>query len=214
MLTYHKSLNTTNASRWPVRFLLPEVGELLIRYLILIQPFRRWLCSEVSIPAAVLEYLRSSGKKTWPEDRMTRVLQSQSSASIGVSLSVQGWRQIATGIAIKKMKETGAQLNLEQYGNTEAADQTSNITTTVPDAIHWQTSHAPRIGNAVYGGTVNFRNGPTDAGLQEYRYTSQLWHKLCTIESRESSTLQTTHGRDVRKRAREDSLSSPVPQLL
>ncbi|KAF2416677.1 hypothetical protein EJ08DRAFT_600361, partial [Tothia fuscella] len=39
ILTYYKSLNITNASRYPVRFLLPEVGQLLARFLILIQPF-------------------------------------------------------------------------------------------------------------------------------------------------------------------------------
>ena len=31
ILTYHKSLNQTNACRWPVRFLLPEVGELMVQ---------------------------------------------------------------------------------------------------------------------------------------------------------------------------------------
>jgi len=39
ILTYHKSLIMSNASRWPVHFLLPVISELLVRYLILIQPF-------------------------------------------------------------------------------------------------------------------------------------------------------------------------------
>jgi len=59
ILTYHKSLAMSNASRWPVRFLLPAVGELLVRYLVLVQPFRIWLKEEVSIPEDVSEYLWS-----------------------------------------------------------------------------------------------------------------------------------------------------------
>lgn len=49
----------------------------------------------------------------------------------------------------------------------------------MPEVFHWQTSHNPRTGNRVYGGTVNFKDGLTDAGLQEYLYASQLWHSLC-----------------------------------
>ncbi|KAK3061704.1 hypothetical protein LTS18_005618, partial [Coniosporium uncinatum] len=50
ILTYHKPLNMTNASRYPVRFLFPEVGSLLVRYLILVQPFRAWLREETGSP--------------------------------------------------------------------------------------------------------------------------------------------------------------------
>jgi len=53
--TYHKSLAMSNASRWPVSFLLPAVGELLVRYLVLVQPFRIWLKEEVNIPEDVSE---------------------------------------------------------------------------------------------------------------------------------------------------------------
>jgi hypothetical protein len=35
-LTYHKALNLTTASRYPVRFLLEEVADLLLRFLVLI----------------------------------------------------------------------------------------------------------------------------------------------------------------------------------
>ncbi|KAF2415370.1 hypothetical protein EJ08DRAFT_601236, partial [Tothia fuscella] len=41
ILSYSKTLNVTNAAKFPVRVLLPRVAELLIRYLILIIPFRR-----------------------------------------------------------------------------------------------------------------------------------------------------------------------------
>jgi hypothetical protein len=43
MLAYSKTLNITNAARYPVRVLLPAVATLLVRYLVLVIPFRRWL---------------------------------------------------------------------------------------------------------------------------------------------------------------------------
>jgi hypothetical protein len=74
ILRYHKSLNLTNKSRFPVRFALPEVAELLIQYLVLIQPFRIWLSAETGQPGCVSEYLWHDGKAIWTEDKMTRVL--------------------------------------------------------------------------------------------------------------------------------------------
>lgn len=76
ILTYHKMLNQTNASRWPVRFMLPAVGELLVQFLVMVPPFRRWLKEEVAIPKEVTEYLWAKGdsNQPWDGDKMTRVL--------------------------------------------------------------------------------------------------------------------------------------------
>ena len=76
ILNYHKTLYQSNASRWPVRFLLPSVGELLVQFLVMVQPFRRWLKEEVSIPREVTEYLwaQSDSSQPWRGDKMTRVL--------------------------------------------------------------------------------------------------------------------------------------------
>lgn len=57
ILHYHKALNRTHASRFPVRFLLPKASILLTQFLILIQPLRRIFCRAVGIPATVSEYL-------------------------------------------------------------------------------------------------------------------------------------------------------------
>jgi len=73
ILMYHKSLNMTNASRYPVRFLFPEVGSLLVRYLILVQPFRVWLREDTGSPEDVTKYLWNDGDEMWLEDKITQV---------------------------------------------------------------------------------------------------------------------------------------------
>ena len=57
ILSYHKSMNMTSSSRFPVRFIFPEAGQLLVQYLVLVQPFQVWLSGETSSPSPVSEYL-------------------------------------------------------------------------------------------------------------------------------------------------------------
>jgi hypothetical protein len=92
ILTYHKSLSMINASRFPVRVMMPKVGELLVRYLVLVQSFRSWLAYDTKIPEEVSEYLWADGAKVWVEDRMTRAFSSRSKMAIGVELDARSWR--------------------------------------------------------------------------------------------------------------------------
>ena len=48
------------------------------------------------------EYLWSQGKDTWTEDKMIRVLVSETKATISMAINAQKWQQIAIGIGIKK----------------------------------------------------------------------------------------------------------------
>jgi superfamily II DNA helicase RecQ len=182
ILTYHKSQNQTHASRYPVRVLLPEAGQWLIRFLALSQPFRRWISHETQVPKRVSEYLWSDINGVWSEDRMTRLVKRNSVLSVGVSTHIQAWRQIAVGIAIKWFAGTGYQADLDLHGDADDDNEGRPLTKPtgdMPEVFHHQATHAPRTGNQVYGGTINFRDGLTDAGLQQYVHASQLWHQLC-----------------------------------
>ena len=57
LLRYHKSLNMTNSLRFLVCFMLAKVAELLLQYLVLVQPLRIWFSIETSLPKCVSEYL-------------------------------------------------------------------------------------------------------------------------------------------------------------
>jgi superfamily II DNA helicase RecQ len=205
ILAYHKSMNLTNASRYPVRALLPAVAALAVRYLVLVIPFRRWLARSVAGGGGgdvrrlqaeagwISEYLWADGGIVWSPDRLTRVLASRSRLAIGIELTVQGWRQIAVGIALRKLTGAGARQALRQRLNDGAWAEGEGVQDRdggdggddddgdgedgeLPDALHWQASHAPATGNRAYGGTVNFRGGLTDAGLREFIDGSRLWH--------------------------------------
>ena len=212
LLTYHKSLSRVHASRYPVRFLLPEVGRLLIQYLVLIQPFRQWLSAEVQIPFQVTEYLWSDQNGIWIEQKMTRIMKSLSQQAVGVEVHVQAWRQIAVAISMKKFSGQRYEADLDLPGDLDDDNGGLLLTTMeggLPDVFHHQSTHAPLRGNLSYGGTVNFNQGLTDAGLQEYHIASQLWHRLCRA-SPSSQTGQTGQTTSSRRRRANTSLNPPL----
>jgi hypothetical protein len=135
----------------------------------------------------VTEYLWADGMEIWTEDKMTRVFSSRSKAAIGIKLDVQSWRQIAVGIAIKKFGGLGYEFDADEDEKDE------EMAGPMPEAFHWQASHTPRVGNQVYGGTVNFQGSLTDAGLQEYLHISQIWHKF--LQDRPGPLLGSKHSR-------------------
>ena len=96
-----------------MRFLLPEVGELMVQYMVLILSFRIWLKEEVLILEDMSEYLWSQGKDMWTEDKITRVLVSETKATISMAINAQKWRQMAIGIGIKKFAGLDYQLDLD-----------------------------------------------------------------------------------------------------
>ena len=179
ILTYHKSQSRTNASRWPVRFLLPEVGQLVLQYLAIVVPFRRFLSKEVQNPEEVSEYLFSRGSRVWQPAAMSQAMVRESSLVLGVKINVSAWRQISVGIALKKFGGVDASAGLKQDQDDEEGGTTQVSRGSMPDVFHYQASHTPHTGNQMYGGTVNFNQGITDAGLQEFHRASQRWHKLC-----------------------------------
>ena len=185
LLTYHKALNLTTASRYPARFLLEEVADLLLRFLVLIQPFRIFASHQIKVPAHVSEYLFSSGPKLWPDEKMTLVLQESSMRFVGQRINIQAWRQMAVGFAIKFFGGPNGENpllgDLAVIG--EAEDEEDYVVepfsaNRLPDAWHWAASHTPRTANQNYGLTVDFRQGLTDAALQEYFNVCRQWHLL------------------------------------
>jgi len=204
VLTYHKSLNITNGSRYPVRFATAEAGQLLVQYLVLIRGFVSWLIREEGLEDGGKAYLWCT-EQVWDAGRVTDVLATHSREAIGTRLTVRAWRQIAVGIAIKKLARYGVVAENDEAADGWAGpdeDGEAGLEGSMPEALHWQASHAPRTGNMVYGGTVDFKAGLTDAGLHEFRKASELWQGLW----RETAQAQ------VRKRAG-DSLEG-LPKRL
>jgi superfamily II DNA helicase RecQ len=204
ILTYHKSLHRTHASRSPVRYLPPAVAQLLVQYLVLIQPFRRLCAQDTNIPDGVGEYLWSDATSPWVDDRMTRTVISMSECSIGRKVNIKVWRQICVAIAVKKFSGMHYEADTDIPGNTDdVLEDTFNADgITLAPSFHAQTAHSTRTGNSAYGGSVNFSSSLTDAGVQVYLWTSQLWWTLFNSVFTPISAVETG------KRARPASMAT------
>lgn len=194
LLTYHKALHRTHASRFPVRFLLPEVGMLLMQFIVLIQPVRRLFCEAVCIPSQVSEYLWHNGSQIWTEAHLLQLAQSASSSAIGVPISMQAWRQMAVAIASKKFSGIEYQGDIDLPATDAAAEETpltlqESLGGAMPDVFHLQAAHSAFTGRRIYGGATNYEGGLTDAALQEYFRASRLWHHLCRPQLTVSNTV-------------------------
>jgi hypothetical protein len=131
VLTYHKAQTRTHASRSPVRFIFPEVAQLLVQYLVIVQPFRITMSEQCHIPQRIGDYLFQHGDQVWPEKKMTSVLKLWSQRSLGRAVAVQKWRQIAVAIAVKYFS------GMKFEGDTDVAgdDDDERDDTTAVDGI-------------------------------------------------------------------------------
>ena len=199
-LSYNKSINMTNAGRYPVRALLPEAGALLVQYLVLIIPFRKWLSNQTKGSTPISEYLWSNDAGIWTKDRMTRVFRSVVTRATGIKLGVRSYRQIAIGVAIKKLAGVG----LEDHAgsDTDSENEARQMEGSILQVFHHQAAHNPRTGNRAYGNPINFNSGLTEAAVQEYIHASRIWHNLVRGHYHETSS---------KKHCRSQSVEAAIP---
>ena len=154
-------------------------------------PFRQWLHHKVHrdhshAPTPLSDYLWASYTTLWSEDHLTKAVTQAGQQILGKRIHIRAWRQITVGIAIKKF---GTLASLFIEGSIDEDDNaTEEHDGSMAAAFHYQAAHTPHTGNQVYGGTVNFRAGLTDAGLQEFRRASEAWHQLIRQPSSYSTT--------------------------
>ncbi|EED12076.1 hypothetical protein TSTA_001470 [Talaromyces stipitatus ATCC 10500] len=95
---------------------------------------------------------------------------------LGKKFHIRAWRQITVGIAIKKFGTLASQFIEDSLDNED--DLIEDHSGSMTAVFHYQAAHTPHTGNQIYGVTVNFRAGITDAGLQEFHQASETWHRL------------------------------------
>lgn len=179
ILSYHKMLHVHNASRFPVRVLLPEAAKLLTQYLTLIIPFRSWMLRTSRENQELSSYLFANSRGIWTTDRWTRLLSTKFEQVTGVRVTIQAWRQIAVAIAIKFFGGRGRVLETAMYEDDEDGGQRLDEEDgMMPVAFHWQASHTPRVGNRAYASRIDYQGGLTDQGVDEYIRISEMWQEF------------------------------------
>jgi hypothetical protein len=174
--TYHKGYSTTGNTKIIHRYLPKEVGELLIYYLWLVQPF----CGKLEmlalrrreLPSPFLWAKRGSSDP-WDSSRLSRVLQTETKEAFGVALNISVYRHLAVAISRKHLKCGGFK---RDYGLEESG-------------VDKQGSHTSWTAGTTYARGLEEAAGHVEARKSEYRRVSQEWHQFlgftpCSLPSR------------------------------
>jgi hypothetical protein len=163
--TYHKGYNASGNTKIIHRYLPREVGELLIYYLWLVQPFCKKLellvLRRKDLPSPFLWAVPGS-LEPWNSSRLSRVLQRESKEALGVALNIQVYRHLAVAMSRKHLSCGGFK---RDYG----VDDTM---------VDTQASHTTWTAGTVYARGLEEAAGHVEARKSEYRKVSQEWHSF------------------------------------
>lgn len=190
---YHKS-EWRIGTRPIARFLSPAVGHLLVRYLIYVPRFVRFLqsCTQsVSNPG----FLFWDRDHVWSADQFGTQHKRQSALVLSTIMTTRDYRHIAIAVDRRLLhgeasKLYGVRQNFEQrslhagnlsdseldapFGGGELADAPQGPRVKLHS---WQASHAVSTNQTSYGNDVDLHAGMTDPLLAAYRQVSQSWHR-------------------------------------
>jgi hypothetical protein len=163
--TYHKGYSTTGNTKIIHRYLPKEVGELVVYYLWLIQPFRRKLemlaLRRRDLPSPFL-WAKTGSLEPWDSSRLSRILQHETRKAFGVTMNISIYRHLAVAISRKHLKCGGFK---RDYGVEEAG-------------FDRQGSHTSWTAGTTYARGLEEAAGHVAARKSEYRKVSLEWHEF------------------------------------
>ena len=113
VITFYHKAQWRVGSHPIARFLLPYLGNIVVRYLIYIPLVLRFFhhCMRSSYPRG---FLFSIGEDTWHPERLSATIKSHTKRTLGFSIRHCQWRHIAIALDRRLLQEVGCQV----YGIT------------------------------------------------------------------------------------------------
>jgi hypothetical protein len=102
LTVYDKARNRRGNNEYVLRCLPPAMSQILAQYVVYVRPFARVLGKRES------EYLFGDANGPWAGEELTRGLSQMSTQTLGVRLTVQSNRQVAVGIATRKLMKASS----------------------------------------------------------------------------------------------------------
>ena len=173
--SYHKGYSVTGSTKIIHRYLPQVVGELLVYYLWLVLPFRQQL-ELVALhrhrqqPSPFLWAKEPSGRGAgagtaasgggWDSSRLSRVLQREFEAGLGLRLTIPIYRHLAIAISRRHLPSGGFK---RDYGLEDTKFDS-------------QSAHASWTAGSIYARGLDEAQGHVQGRQAEYRKISREWH--------------------------------------
>ncbi|KAI9034735.1 uncharacterized protein KD926_006348, partial [Aspergillus affinis] len=199
---YHKGFHVSNDVKIIYRYLPREVGELIIYYLWLVQPFVEqldtWLEKQSPAPRdplsqhqrALLWEPDPGTRRMWSSDRFRDVLKRETERRLGQAIHAAAYRNIAIGIS-RQFLRAGSQFLQSQNDQREserAATDPDNET--AMDEAQWlghiadlQAAHSSHVAGMIYGRELMEQAGITAYRQEIFRLSSTDWHRFLGFAS-------------------------------
>lgn len=198
-LQYHKGQQQTGNFKENIRFLAHPVSDLLLDYLVYVQPLRQIFLRQSSPKGLLSGYLFEKGGKAWPDGKLTRCLERSSTRAGIARLHVSNWRQMT--VAIVKTKFAGHIAHFEEDPDDEDAEEVDNEVRIMTR----QRNHKTRTVNRAYANQTASTFG-------------NVWDGLLRMNLRASILWQDFWGVDIvlgdRKRRREEGTESRLSKRI
>jgi superfamily II DNA helicase RecQ len=198
--SYHKGYQHSGSTKVINRYLPKALGEIFVRYLVLVVPFCQQIQVASSYGGVISPFIweknfvrpQNMGSddhglaQLWSSDRMRRILQEKSNEFVGCRLTVSTWRHVAIAIARRFLQHVGPQ----GFGRGSYDDNEDSEDELGPEHIvDIQAGHSTFTGSMVYG--RDLQQSSRGLGLRDelFRQASIAWHRLLQFDSYDGSCV-------------------------
>ncbi len=178
-LTYHKWLEKTAQSKDNIRFLPGPIGDLLVTFLVYVQPIRQMFLRRQSPDAVLSAFLWQKDGQVWGDEKLSECLKESCHLAGLPVLKVSTWRQTTVAIVTKCFSN---ELHLFDVDRSGQGDDGGGVDGDDIGAMATQRNHTRMTANVAYASHDTY-GGVWDEQLQLGYRASMLWSSLFRIES-------------------------------
>jgi superfamily II DNA helicase RecQ len=158
---YHKGYEMSAQEKIVHRYLPREVGELLVRYLWLVDPFNQRM--QRLLGQRPLSFHLWPKQDRWSSGRLKHALHQATGAALGHSLGIREYREVAIAISRRFLRP-----KLHFDDEDEDGDDVADL----------QAGHGSRLANALYARESHELSGTLATLRDRFRQASLEWHRF------------------------------------
>jgi hypothetical protein len=173
---YHKSQSQFDKPKVIPRFLPWRVGQLLAIYLAYVQPFQQYLTVKVK-GSGRSDHIWANEYGPWGTDRLTKVINQESSKRLGMRLTTLDYRHVAVSLGREKVGEQFSRGYVEETAEVEEPEVDED------DPLEVSAGRGGEIGANRYGVSLDVIKHLSSRSIDTFRPLCQKWHEFLGLAS-------------------------------
>ena len=176
---YHKSQSQFDKPKVIPRFLPWRVGQMMAVYLAYVQPFQQYLTVKVK-GSGRTDHIWANEYGPWGTDRLTKIIDRESSKRLGTRLTTLEYRHVAIGLGREKIGEQFSRGYVEETTEVEEPEMEED------DPLEISAGRGGEVGAKRYGVSLDVIKHLSSRSIDTFRPLSQKWHEFLGLASSRS----------------------------